>query len=186
MVCWLLCASGGGVCGCACIHPPPQVGMWCSRWVHGCVGVRVRCGEARMSWRVNCQYVRCDDVLAAVCEWGGVCGCACIHPPSRGCVVLRVGSVSPDLHPISSGMSTEERAHASEICSFSARSSHSSFSFSRIRTSQLRLRCMASPRREAWVCGYVGVWVFGYVGVWACWCVGGCEVCRVVSVGRCR
>ena len=68
----------GGVCGCACIHPPPQVGMWCSRWVHGCVGVRVRCGEARMSWRVNCPYVRCDGVLAAVCEWGSlrviVCG----------------------------------------------------------------------------------------------------------------
>ena len=141
--------------------------------------VRERRGRGGSSPRPSCQYVRCDGVLAAVC---------CIHPPSRGRVVLRVGSVSPDLHPISSGMSTEERAHASEICSFSARSSHSSFSFSfsRIRTSQLRLRCMASPGREAWVCGYVGVWVFGYVGVWACWCVGGCEVCRVVSVGRCR
>ena len=46
------------------------VGAWCE-------GVRVRCVCARVSRRVSCRYVRCDGVLTAVCEWGGVGLCVC-------------------------------------------------------------------------------------------------------------
>ena len=40
--------------------------------------VRERRGRGGSSPRPSCQYVRCDGVLAAVCEWGSlrviVCG----------------------------------------------------------------------------------------------------------------
>ena len=55
--------------------------------------VREGSGRGGAAPRPSCQYVRCDGVLAAVCEWGW-CVWLCVHSPTTagGYVVLDVGA----------------------------------------------------------------------------------------------